>query len=471
MRTRRAVLALRRSVLVIALCVIAGAVAGVVYAAQMDASYESRARVLVTSEQSTSDSADGAGFPADRVATYVEVVQSQLVASRVSSALEDDADAREVAADADLGIDHLRDHVTARQVGDAAVLELRYVDPDPEVAQLVAQAFAEALVATAAELEESTGSSSATITVVDFASFEPDPVSDPPWQPPVIGLLLGLALGLVITAFRALLDTRVGSLEDLAAITPLPVLGTMVHEPRSDRRRLLTDLDPDSARVEAFRVLRTNVQFLDLEHPHQVLVITSSVQEEGKSTTAVSLALTLARAGLRVVLVDGDLRRPSVASAFGIGGDAGVTTVLLGKVELEAAIWTHEATGLHVLPSGVVPPNAPELLQTNAMGALLDRLRGTYEVIVIDTAPLLPVTDAALLAAGADATLLVVRHSRTRRDQVRLSLDRLSQVDVVPVGLVLNDLPTGRSGGYGSYGSYAAAGATTGWRARLPGRR
>ena len=405
---------LRRNLLVIVACVVVGVVAGVVVGQLVDPLYESRARVIVASAQSDAgDAAEGARLAADQAGNYVAVVESQLVASRVVGTLQEDPTGPVP------GIGELMDHVSASVVEGSAVLELRYTDPDPARAQTIAQAYAEALVAQAGELEQPEGrlaadhDHGARLRVVrrrpDHRRPDPDPL---------IGLAAGVLVAMVVVAVRQRRGTVIASPTSSQAITSLPILGTVPHESSRTRGQLVTDLDPNSPRAEAHRVLRTNVQFLDLDSEHKVLVVTSSVQEEGKSTTAVSLALTLARAGLRTLIVDGDLRRPSVAPAFGIDGSDGVTTVLLGKVSLEEAVRTHEATGLDVLPSGVVPPNAAELLQTRAMQTLMTRLRGDYEVVVVDTAPLLPVTDAALLASRSDATILVVRHGTTTREQV-----------------------------------------------------
>ena len=363
-------------------------------------------------------------------------------------------------------VSDLVDHVSASVVLDSAVLELRFTDGDPERAQTILQAYADQLVEVAADIETPTdgGALPTKILVIDQASYEPKAVSPRPLRNAILGLLLGLVLGVSIALLRELLDTTISTSEDLEAITDVPVLGSIMSEGGTSRKRLITELEHHSPRVEAFRVLRTNVQFVEIDSAHKTFVVTSSMKEEGKTSTAVNLGLTLARAGVRTLLVDGDLRRPKIAEVFDIDDTAGVTTLLLGRVGLEEAVWKHES-GLHVLASGIAPPNAAELLQTKAMGQLLERVRAAYDVVLIDSPPLLPVTDAALLAARADGTLLVVRHGRTKRDQLDTALDRLAQVDVTPVGIVLNGIPSAKRkfglgetayGGYGGYGTYAS---------------
>lgn len=445
---------LRRNLLLVVVCVLLGAGLAVAYTLLVDQVYASTARVIASS--STADD-EGGGAPA-RATNYVEIVESQLLASQVQSRVQADPDL-EVPADAVADLDDLVDHVSAETVEDSSVVEIRFTDGDPLVAQRIAQAYAEALVDTAADIDrpDEGGPLPVTITVLDFASYDDTPVSPVPLRDIPLGVAAGLLLGLLLAGLRQLLDTTISSPDDLEAVTSLPVLGSVVHEPAARSGKLVTELDPRAPRVEAFRVLRTNVQFLNADTAQKVLVVTSSMEGEGKTSTAVNLALTLVRAGVRTLLVDGDLRRPSVAEVFRISGAKGVTTVLLGKHELDDAIWHDEATGLDVLPSGLVPPNAGELVQTQAMGGLLERVRAEYDVVLVDSPPLLPVTDAALLGAQADGVIVVVRYGVTKRDQLTLALDRLAQVDVVPAGVVLNDIPA-RGVGYGAYGSYGSYG-------------
>lgn len=456
MDLRGYVRALRRSLLLVIACVIVVVAAVIGWSETQTEVYESKARVIVSSAQAETSAAYAGGLLSEqRAASYVEVIGSTLLADRVRDELGLDPQ-RFTTAD-------LVDHISASVVLDSAVLELKFTDGDPETAQRIVQAYAEQLVEVAKDIEtpDDGGELPTKITVIDQASYEPKAVSPRPFRNAVLGLILGLVLGVSLALLRELLDTTITTSEDLEAVTDAPVLGSIAAEGGSSRRKLITELEHHSPRVEAFRVLRTNVQFVEIDSAHKTFLVTSSMKEEGKTSTAVNLALTLARAGVRTLLVDGDLRRPKIAEVFDIDDTAGVTTLLLGRVALDEAVWKHES-GLHVLPSGIAPPNAAELLQTKAMAQLLDRVRSEYDVVLIDSPPLLPVTDAALLAARADGTLLVVRHGKTKRDQLTTAVDRLAQVDVTPVGIVLNGVPSakgklglGGDGGYGGYGTYA----------------
>ena len=248
---------------------------------------------------------------------------------------------------------------------------------------------------------------------------------------------------------RELLDTSIKSTDDIAEATDAAVMAGITFDAATTKTPLVSSLGSHEPRVEAFRVLRTNLQFVDVDNANKAFVVTSSVPAEGKSTTAVNTAITLAQTGQKVLLVDGDLRRPQAAKLLGLDDAVGLTTVLVGRVSVDDALQRHE-TGMDVLTSGVIPPNPAELLQSHAMADLLTELRGRYDVIVIDAPPLLPVTDAALIAAQTDGALLVVRHGRTTKDQLHGAVERLAGVNAHALGVVFNMTP--RKSGRGGYG-------------------
>ena len=197
------------------------------------------------------------------------------------------------------------------------------------------------------------------------------------------------------------------------------------------------------------------MQYVEVDSDHRVFVISSSLPSEGKSTTATNLAITLAMAGETVCIVECDLRRPTMANRLSLDDSVGTTSVLIGKIALDDALQPYGETGLQVLTSGPRPPNPSELLQSHQMEVLIKELRERFSVVLLDAPPLLPVTDAALLAARADGMLAVVRHGRTTRDQLAHALERVDSVGAKCVGVVMNMVPTKGRGrrGYGySYG-------------------
>ena len=403
-----------------------------------------------TADQSTSTAYQGGLFATQRVASYADLVNGRELAQRVIDELGLDVEAAD-----------LTKQITATVVPETVILEIAVQDPSPRRAQIIAKSASEQLKEFVNELETPPGKANAPIkaTVVDSASLPESPVSPQPVRNLGLGVVLGLLLGLGLAVMRELLDTSVKSPEDVAELTETPVLGGILFDPQAPKRPLLTHLDSHSPRVEAFRILRTNLQFVDIDRDKKVVVVTSSLPGEGKTSTASNVALALHNAGQRTLLVDGDMRRPQLATLFELEPAVGLTTVLLGRMDLADAIQNHGASGLDVLTSGNLPPNPAELLQSHAMNQLLKEVREEYDVVVIDAPPLLPVTDAALIAAQVDGAVVVVRQGKTSRDQLTHSMERLEAVGARPLGIAMNMVPAGRRnksyGGYGyGYGSY-----------------
>jgi capsular exopolysaccharide synthesis family protein len=211
--------------------------------------------------------------------------------------------------------------------------------------------------------------------------------------------------------------------------------------------------DPHSGRSEAYRQIRTNMQFVDVDNPPRVIAVTSAISNEGKSMTAINLAVALAETGARVCLVGADLRKPTLAESLGLVADVGLTTVLIGKAPIESVL-QDAGRNLRVLTSGPVPPNPSELLISAHAREVIREIAAQFDFTIIDSAPLLPVTDGAEVAALADATLLVVRSGKTTRDQAARAIEALAKVGERPVGVVLNMVTRTRGGYDTEYGYY-----------------
>ncbi|HEY2272728.1 MAG TPA: polysaccharide biosynthesis tyrosine autokinase, partial [Jatrophihabitantaceae bacterium] len=251
-----------------------------------------------------------------------------------------------------------------------------------------------------------------------------------------LGLIVGLLLGIGVAVLREVLDNTVKGPHDFEDMG-VPVLGLVPFDKRTPRAPIAFRTDPHSARSEAYRQLRTNMQFVDVDNPPRVIAVTSAMPGEGKTTTAINLAAALAEAGARVCLVEADLRKPSMATSLGLVGDVGFTTVLIGKAPVETVL-QNAGRNLAVLTSGQIPPNPSELLISQHARQLLADLARNVDFLVIDTPPLLPVADGAELATLADATLLVHRAGKTTRDQAARSVEALAKVGKRPVGVILN---------------------------------
>jgi non-specific protein-tyrosine kinase len=210
-----------------------------------------------------------------------------------------------------------------------------------------------------------------------------------------------------------------------------------------DHSRALVTLEaPRSAPSESYRTIRTNVQFSTLDVPIRTVVVTSPGSGDGKSTLAANLAVTMAQAGKRVLLVDSDLRRPTLHQVFGVSNRVGLTTLLLDEtLELDDVALDTHVPGLQILPSGPQPPNPSEVLGSRRMRRVLDQMRARADVVVLDSPPVLAVADGLVLAALADAMLLVVRSGHTRRATALRAKEQLDRVEARLLGVVVNGTP------------------------------
>ncbi|MBC7074983.1 MAG: CpsD/CapB family tyrosine-protein kinase [Syntrophomonadaceae bacterium] len=216
---------------------------------------------------------------------------------------------------------------------------------------------------------------------------------------------------------------------------------------------LISSKSPKSPVAEAFRTLRTNLAFTGMDHSSRSILVTSPSPEDGKSAVAANLAVVLAQAGNRVILVDCDLRKPVQHKIFQVANDRGFTNCLVQAAEIEEAVIKTGVDNLDLLTSGPVPPNPAEILASKHMSNLLEHLLGKYDYVITDAPPLLAVTDAAILATQVDGVILVVRSANTRIDQAREAKNRLLKVNARLLGAVLNQVKV-NSYGYQYYYYY-----------------
>ncbi|WP_157845293.1 CpsD/CapB family tyrosine-protein kinase, partial [Pseudofrankia saprophytica] len=275
------------------------------------------------------------------------------------------------------------------------------------------------------------------------------------WRPVrvvALGVLLGLVVGGAVALARLLRGlpgerARVGE-HDAVRITGAPLLGSVAQEPDAVRRPLVVYGSPRSPRADAFRRLRASLPFLHVDGPPRAVVVTSAVGSEGRSTTCCNLAITAAYGGARVCLVEADLRQPSFAGYLGVEPSPGLTSVLIGAAELDVATrpWGAGRVGdgwLDVLPSGPVPPNPSELLASRGMADLLERLTSRYDLVVVDTPPLLAEAGTAVLASRAGGALLLARAGHTRCGQLRDATATVGAAGGRVLGTVLTMVPVG----------------------------
>ena len=209
--------------------------------------------------------------------------------------------------------------------------------------------------------------------------------------------------------------------------------------------RLVTLSDPRSPAAEAYRTLRTNIQFSSLDRPLRTLLITSAGADEGKSTTLCNLAVTMAQAGTNLIVADCDLRQPSIHEVFRLGNDKGLTTVLLGETEGELPLQQTPIPNLMALTAGPPPPNPGDILGSQRMRRVMDALSASADLVLFDSPPIGLVTDAAMLASRADGVILVIRAGKTRRETACRAREILQKVNARVLGVVLNDADVGSS--------------------------
>lgn len=398
--------------------------------------YEAQAQMFVSTAAGNDIAALnlGGNFTQQRVKSYADIVTSPPVLDPVITKLGLNVTATELAK-----------RVTADAPIDTVLINVTVRDSSAARSAAIASEVANTFSRTVAELERPSGANARTpvkVSVVREPAVPQTPVSPRPVRNMGLGLLLGLVVGFGLAVLRELLDTSVKSAADVLALTEAPVIGTINWDRDATRRPLIVQDDPHSPRSEAFRQLRTNLQFLDVANHPRSIVFTSAVRDEGKSTTTANLVITLAAAGSRTVLVEADLRRPRVASYLGLEGAVGLTNVLIGQAELDDVLQPWGEGLLDVLACGPIPPNPSELLGSQAMDDLLRELERRYDYVIIDAPPLLPVTDAAVVSRLAAGTVMVVGALRINRDQLRRAFEVLETVSAKTLGVVMNLVPT-----------------------------
>jgi capsular exopolysaccharide synthesis family protein len=381
-----------------------------------------------------------------RVKSYTELLRGERVMAAVVEQLHLNMTPSQLAA-----------KITTTAIKDTALFTASVQDGSATRAQQIANAVAEQFLTLVPTWEGSPDEKkpSVRVTVVSPAVLPSSPVSPQPTRNLVLALLFGLLAGVGLAMARHTLDTRVKSIEQIGAITGVPSLGTVASDASAEKSPLITTDGPYAHRAEAFRKIRTNLQFVDVDRAHKVVLVTSAVAGEGKSVTTCNLAISLARAGKWVLLIDADLRRPRAAKYLGLPTGVGLTSVLVGEADLDDAIQSWGDDNLSVLASGPIPPNPSELLGSQHMRDLLDALRDRYDVVLIDAPPVLPVTDAVATATACDGAVLVVRHGKIKLDQLASAVQGLRSADVPVLGTVLNGAPLRGKQSYYYYQEYA----------------
>lgn len=442
---------LRRNIVLIIATTLIGLAAGAANALATPARYDASTQLFVAStadaSRSNVDLRQGTEYARQAVLSYVDIIPSALVLQPVID---------------DLGLDETVEELASRVAASAnlntVVITIRVSDDLPDGAARVADAVSDSFTNVVAEdLERPTAGR---VSPVRIETLQPATVPAEPAAPNIrlalaVGTLLGLAIGVAIAVLRTILDTRVRTVEDVEKVVPAPLLGGIALDPTSKKQPLVVTEASRHPRAEAFRALRTNVQFLSTGG-RQTVVFTSANPAEGKSTTAANLALAFAETGTRTLLIDADLRRSRMSDYFGIEGGVGLSDILIGRVGVTDVIQQWAQGSLFLLPAGAVPPNPAELLGSSAMDELLVQLRAAFDVIIFDAPPTLAVTDAAVIGRAVDSVLLVAAAGSTRRSHLELAVKKIQTAGSRVAGTIVTMLPTAGADKT-SYGVYAYA--------------
>lgn len=363
--------------------------------------------------------------------------------------------------------DTLLGKITVAVPTNTAEIRITAASEGAKEARDLADAWVKALAQQVEDLESVSVGGSDRATAVKLqplgqAVLPSSPVSPNTKLALALGGVIGLALGLGYAITRNHLDRRIRSVEAIERLG-VSVVGTIPEDQRLKEGRSVVETgaivhDDRAAHAfsESLRELRTNLNYIDVDNPPNIIVVSSSVPGEGKSSVTANLAVAIASTGRNVILVDADLRRPVQNELFDMLDGAGLTDVLSHTAELDDVLQPYgHLPNLQVLCSGRIPPNPSELLGSKAMKSLLNEL-AINAVVLVDAPPLLPVTDAAILSKSADGILVVVRAGNTTGEELSKAVDNLKKVDAKILGAILNQVPTKGAGAaqYGYYGKY-----------------
>lgn len=451
---RRYARPLRRGLAILVLCPLLAAAVAAFLSFREAPVYEATGSLLVRPAEPLAVETGAAPETADEItATYAQLVTEGPVLQKVITGLQLNTTPGDLAS-----------HISVTPRTNTTILDITVSDTNRELTAKVANRLMSEFIATMKQIqtaENAPGTSQDNFVIIQPAEVPTKPSSPNIPRNILLAAVVGLLVALCAVYIRDYLDQSVKSDEELTERTGLlPIAHVAFTAPRRERRGELTVIQQSSPASEAYRSLRTNLLFANLDKPLHTIVVTSSIPEEGKSRTAANLAIVLAQSGHRTVLLDADFRRPSQHRNFGFVRNIGFSDLVIQEIQEDQALLPVEGVpDLTVLPSGPTPPNPSELLGSARARAVISWLTSSYEYVVIDTPPVNAVTDAAVLATYTDGVIMVVETGRTSYGAVNHAKQALERVGGHVVGAVLNKMKAGRGGAYAYeyYYSYSYA--------------
>ncbi|ROR67369.1 polysaccharide biosynthesis tyrosine autokinase [Agrococcus jenensis] len=417
-------------ILIVGFAVLGGGI-GYAVSASTPPRYQSAASLYFALNQGTSgaDLNQGSTYTQNQMLSFGRLATSSRVLERVIDELDLQSTPRELARSVSITVPQ-----------DTVILEVAATSSEPERAAAIANSVAEQLAVVVLDVgaESVEGAASISASVIDDAVAPTVQTTPNKTRDALLAAAIGFLLG-VLTAFVATLaDTRVRNEAAVARVTDLPVLGVVTRATRGVGAGLISAREPHDPVSEDMRRIQSALAFTTLDGTSRRLLVTSSSPGEGKSTFSTNLAVTLADSGDRTLVIDADLRRPRVDELFGLDGSVGLTTALMGGIDLSRAIVGWREHGPDVLTSGALPPNPATVVTSEAFRSVLDDASERYDVVIIDSPPVLTVADSNLIAPLADGVVIVVDASKTRRPQLANTIRSIESAGGRILGIVLN---------------------------------
>lgn len=412
--------------------------------------YESRARVFVSNSGQNQDisAALGAGIYAQqKVLSYAAIASSEKMAETVIQDLNLNTSPAEIAGKVKTSVEY-----------GTVLVTIVVTDTDPDRASAIANSIISNYNRVVADVDVSDGESSPiTVSTMETPTLPTSPTSPKIGLNIIAALFAGFLLGIALAALRDLLDDTVktaGDLEDidLATLGPIPTRSTKRRNRNGEAPSTLISFNENTPAAEAFRQLRVNLQFASLDRQPRKLLVTSTGPGEGKSFVCANLAAVYAATGLRVALVDLDLRRPMLAERLGLERSVGVTSVLLRRANLHEALQPVHDSNIMLLASGPLPPNPADVLSTDVLAEVLDKLASEFDIVILDSPPAGMFADARQLTSLVDGSIVVSRYRHTKKGPLADTVKGLRDVGGNVLGVILNRAPTSGQGNYDQYG-------------------